>query len=591
MSSLQKELLSIIERKKLTPYFQPIISLTEKKVMGYEALIRGPSNSSLHSPLNLFEVAERYKLSIRLEFLCRKISIQQYANFNLDAKLFINVSPNVLLQPQFKAGETLRYLEKVGLNPDKVVIEVTEYKPSDDYELMREAVLHYRDMGFKIAMDNLGAGYSGLRLWSELLPEYIKIDRHFIQELQNDQVKLNFVRSIQSIANSLHCHVIAEGVETQEELRVIQKLGISYAQGYYLARPAAESLANIDFTSCLEGEPATPKPIWSSSISVDTLNLLTPPISAETPINEVMELFRRHRDLTILPLVDDEVASGIVFRDVFLSKLFASHYGVELYGKKPIKTFIEHSPLSIDYNTPIEQVSIQLTSAMRYEQAFIITRENKYAGMVTVLSLLEKITQQQIENARHANPLTLLPGSVPMNEQINQLISSKTAFAFGYFDLDNFKPFNDIYGYSAGDEIIKAVAKTLTECVATEAGRVGHIGGDDFIVIFTGNDWLECCQRILATFAQCVPNHYTVDDVKAGGICAENRIGEKCFYPMTSLSVGLVDPDTTSQCQSHVDIADLASEAKKMAKKMEGNSYFINLRKNPKILEIPSPKS
>jgi EAL domain-containing protein (putative c-di-GMP-specific phosphodiesterase class I) len=143
LSSLQKELLNILEYKKLSPYFQPIVSLIHKKVIGYEALIRGPSNSPLHSPLNLFEVAERYKLSARLEFLCRRISIEQYAKFNLDAKLFINVSPSVLLQPQFKSGETLRYLKKYGLNPRSIVIELTEHKVSDDYELMRKAALHY----------------------------------------------------------------------------------------------------------------------------------------------------------------------------------------------------------------------------------------------------------------------------------------------------------------------------------------------------------------------------------------------------------------------------------------------------------------
>jgi diguanylate cyclase (GGDEF)-like protein len=304
------------------------------------------------------------------------------------------------------------------------------------------------------------------------------------------------------------------------------------------------------------------------------------------PISDVMNLFQQHSELSILPLVDYDIGSGIIFRDTFLSKLFSSRYGMELHGRKPIKTFIEQVPLSIDCDTPIELVSQQLTSTMRHEQAFLITRENKYIGVATILSLLEKITTQQIDNAKHANPLTLLPGSVPINEQINQLLASKTPFAFGYFDLDNFKPFNDIYSYSAGDDIIKAVATALTKCVPPESGRIGHIGGDDFIVIFTGDDWLERSQKVLATFEAMVPNYYTPTDVKAGGIQAENRKGEKCFFPLTSLSVGLVSPATTAHCQSHVDIADLASESKKMAKKIDGNSYFVNHRQSPKTLEI-----
>ncbi len=585
MSALQQELLSILEHKKLTPHFQPIVSLKQKKIMGYEALIRGPSNSPLHSPLNLFDIADRYGLSSQLEFVCREISIQHFAEFNLDAKLFLNVSPHVLLQPEFKTGETLRYLDQFGLNPHNVVIELTEHKPIDDYELMREAVMHYRGMGFEIALDDLGAGYSSLRLWSELLPEYVKIDQHFIQGLQNDSIKLNFVRSIQGIASSLNCNVIAEGIETEAEFNIIEQLGITHGQGYYFARPAVIPSAELDIEIFSQNKLPEAKPALINSTSVESISRFIAPISAETPISDVMNLFQQHSELTILPLVDYEVASGIIFRDIFLSKLFSSRFGMELHGKKPIKTFIDQVPLSIDHHTPIELVSQQLTSTMRHEQAFIITRDNKYIGVATILSLLEKITMQQIDNAKHANPLTLLPGSVPMNEQVNQLLASKTPFAFGYFDLDNFKPFNDIYSYSAGDDIIKAVATALTQCVPPESGSIGHIGGDDFIVIFTCEDWLELSQQILTTFEAMVPSYYTPADVNAGGIRAESRTGEKCFFPMTSLSVGLVSPMTTAHCQSHVDIADLASESKKMAKKIDGNSYFVNHRQSPKTLE------
>ncbi|MGB4498702.1 MAG: bifunctional diguanylate cyclase/phosphodiesterase, partial [Methylococcaceae bacterium] len=467
------------------------------------------------------------------------------------------------------------------VSPHNVVIELTEHKPTDDYEIMREAVTHYRGMGFEIALDDLGAGYSSLRLWSELLPEYVKIDQHFIQELQNDPVKLNFVRSIQGIASSLNCSVIAEGIETEAEFKLIEKLGISHAQGYYLARPSAIPLASIDATLFLKENALEQKILLSNSTSVESISQFITPISAETPISDVMNLFQQQSDLNIVPLVDYNVASGIIFRDVFLSKLFSNRYGMELYGRKPIKTFVEQTPLSIDFNTPIELVSQQLTSTMRHEQAFIITRENQYLGVATILALLEKITLQQIDNAKHANPLTLLPGSVPMNDEVNRLLANNTPFAFGYFDLDNFKPFNDIYSYSAGDDIIKVVATTLKESVPIESGRIGHIGGDDFIVIFTGENWLEYTENVLKMFEKLVPAYYTEKDVQAGGIHAENRNGEKCFFPMTSLSVGLVPPETTKMCHSHVDIADLASEAKKIAKKTEGNSYFVNYRKTP----------
>ncbi len=590
MPDLRKEIINILDGKLLTPHFQPIVSLAQKKIMGYEALIRGPSDSPLHSPFNLFTTAEQFNLSTRLEFLCREITIQRYADLNIKEKLFINASPLVLLQPEFKKGETLRLLDQYGVNPRSVVIELTEHKPADNYEIMRASAKHYRGMGFEIALDDLGAGYSGLRLWAELLPEYVKIDKHFIHGLHDDPVKLNFVRSIQSMAVSLNCGVIAEGIETEGEFKAIEKLGITHAQGYFFARPTiipAEKIDNSIFTTEHTKDYKT-VPFNNATTAIDIIRDITP-ISAKTLISDVMNLFHHNGELTMLPLVDDNMASGIIFRDKFLTKLFSSRYGIDLHGKNPIKTFIENTPLCIDKNMPIDLVSKQLTSLMSSDPAFIITSNGEYMGIGTLLDLLAEFTRQQIDNAKHANPLTLLPGSVPINKQVNQLLADKTPFSFGYFDLDNFKPFNDVYSYDAGDDIIKAVANTLTNHIPANSGVVGHIGGDDFIVIFTCDDWLMRCENILETFKNTVPAYYSDNDIKAGGIHTENRTGEKCFFPLVSLSIGLVDPASTNLCQSHVDIADLASEAKKMAKKTVGNSLFINQRISAKNSEILQP--
>ena len=590
MPDLRKEIVKILDDKLLMPHFQPIVSLTQKKIMGYEALIRGPSDSPLHSPFNLFTTAEQFNLSTRLEFLCREITIQHYADLGIKEKLFINASPLVLLQSELKKGETLKLLDQYGVNPHSVVIELTEHQPADNYEIMRSSAKYYRSMGFEIALDDLGTGYSGLRLWAELLPEYVKIDKHFIRDLHNDRIKFNFVRSIHSMAVSLNCNVIAEGIETEDEFKAVDKLGITHAQGYYFARPTAIPVAEVNKSLFTTDHPKDYKaaPFNNATTALHIIREI-PPISSKTTISEVMNLFHNDSELTILPLVDDNIASGIIFRDKFLTKLFVSRYGIDLYGKKPIKTFIENTPLCIDKNTPIDLVSKQLTSLMTNDPAFIITNNGEYTGIGTLLDLLAEFTRQQIDNAKHANPLTLLPGSVPINNQINQLLADKIPFSFGYFDLDNFKPFNDVYSYDAGDDIIKAVADTLTKYIPAESGRVGHIGGDDFIVIFTCNDWLMRCKNVLDAFKIAVSTYYTDNDINAGGIHAENRMGEKCFFPLISLSIGLVDPLSTCLCQSHVDIADLASEAKKMAKKISGNSFFINQRISPKKSEILQP--
>jgi EAL domain-containing protein (putative c-di-GMP-specific phosphodiesterase class I)/GGDEF domain-containing protein len=577
--SLQNELLKILDLKLLTTYFQPIISLNQRQIMGYEALIRGPSDSPLHSPFNLFDTAERYNLTARLEFLCREITIASYADLHIKEKLFINVTPTVLLEPEFKTGETLRFIDQYAVDPQRVVIELTEHQPTDDYPLMLEAVKHYRNMGFEIALDDLGAGYSGLRLWSELLPEYVKIDKHFIQNLHEDPVKLNFVRSIQDIAGSVNCKVIAEGIETKEEFMTVEKLGITHGQGYYFARPSPLPVEAIDSTLFVTTRDGPYRSGQSMTVTASHIIKNVTSISSETPISRVLELFQQNNHLTVLPLVDNNLASGIIYRDQFLTKLFSSRFGLELYGKKAIHSFLDNLPFFVDQNAPLAKVSTSLTTAMRNDQAFIITSDGEYAGIGTLLDLLENITQQQLQHARHANPLTLLPGSVPINDQINQLLANKSSFSIGYFDLDNFKPFNDVYGYSAGDDMIKAVANILLQHISIKDGVVGHIGGDDFIVIFTCAEWLVCCESILKAFESIAPGYYHDEDVKAGGIFAENRTGEKCFFPLVSLSIGLISPESASLCHSHVEIADLATSSKKMAKKIIGNSYFIEQRK------------
>ena len=177
VSELSRDL--IIKQKNLSVYFQPIVENNRRNIFAYEALIRGPINTHFHSPITLFEAASEQGRLVELELLCRELSIVQFKTLNLPGKLFLNASPATLFQPNFRSGRTLEMLQKIGLDPSRVVIELTEHEPLENYELVRDALKHYKNMGFEIAIDDLGSGYSGLRMWYELRPDYVKIDRHF----------------------------------------------------------------------------------------------------------------------------------------------------------------------------------------------------------------------------------------------------------------------------------------------------------------------------------------------------------------------------------------------------------------------------
>ena len=169
-----KTLQNISNKRNLSALFQPIMDIPSGTFMGFEGLIRGPADRPLHSPINLFAAAKQQGLSLETEMLCRQIVLEAFAAQNLPGKLFLNVSPEALIHPSFKNGQMLSYLKHLGIDPQRVIIEITENQPASDFEGMCNVLLHYRGMGFQIATDDLSEGFSSLRLWSELRPEFVK---------------------------------------------------------------------------------------------------------------------------------------------------------------------------------------------------------------------------------------------------------------------------------------------------------------------------------------------------------------------------------------------------------------------------------
>lgn len=240
MSPDADELDLILRYRLLQPLFQPVYDAANRCVFGYEALVRGPLDSPLHLPNALLPAAARCGRLFELDLVCRELAIRRFQQLGLPGRLFLNVNPLSLVEPTFRPGETLRLLQEVRLSPQRVVIELTEQQVLSDYATLKTAVRHYLAEGFHIAIDDLGAGYAGLRLWSELKPSYVKLDQHFVRGIGGDEVKREFVRFILNIAAYLDCTVVAEGIETRDEYDTLRGLKVPLHQGYYLARPAAE---------------------------------------------------------------------------------------------------------------------------------------------------------------------------------------------------------------------------------------------------------------------------------------------------------------------------------------------------------------
>ena len=182
---------------------------------------------------------------------------------------------------------------------------------------------------------------------------------------------------------------------------------------------------------------------------------------------------------------------------------------------------------------------------------------------------------------RRISPLTGLPGNVQIQAEIKKRLANKENFAMMYLDLDNFKAYNDVYGFLKGDEIIKFTSKVILKNVHTqeyEDSFVGHIGGDDFVAIISNRDSEEICQNIIADFDENVKRYYTKEDAAKGYIDVANRKGIIEQFPLTSISIAVVEVDS-NKFSSALEIGEVGASVKHLAKTILGSTYVIDRRK------------
>lgn len=236
----KEELQKILQEGRIYPVFQPIVSLRDGQLLGYEALSRIEGKTKIEGIEQIFELGVLHNKTWEIEKLCRKRILQTYSQFPDDikkGKLFINVDPLVIRDDKFKQSYTRKQLEKRNINKNKIVIEITERNSIDDWKTFKKTVNHYKDEGYEIAIDDVGSCYSGLNAIAKLNPGYIKIDMELVRGIDKDTVKQALLKGLVETSKHTEFELIAEGIETEEELKVLIKLGVHYGQGFLLGTP------------------------------------------------------------------------------------------------------------------------------------------------------------------------------------------------------------------------------------------------------------------------------------------------------------------------------------------------------------------
>ena len=566
---------------RIVTLFQPIVDPRSRAVCGYEALSRGPSDSWLHSPQNLFEAARRAGFKVELDFLCMQNACVRFVAARVPGQLFINVSPDTIYEDPNFAERFLEIVRDAGMAIGRCVIELTEESLLDDYDRLRSTLQRLRAEGCAIAIDDLGAGSSGLRTWSELKPDYVKIDRYFISGIDADTTKLEFVRSMLDMGRAMGCRVIAEGVETERECRELVDLGLDRLQGHLFGRPGLAPVAALQQVESLDRSIAT-----HTALCAELISNYVPPVPPEMRVTEVAELLRQHPEHLTLAVVQEGRPLGVVRREK-LFDLLAKPLHPEIFNKKPITAVMESPTLLIDGQLRLEQVSRLVTQKgrPRLTEEFVITKDGRYHGLGQTIDVLRLITEQQLQSAKHSNPLTLLPGNAAVRSCIDKLIGSGKRFIVAYFDLDSFKPYNDVYGYAQGDQVILHLASVLKSQFSARLDFIGHVGGDDFLVVMRSANWNERVTRSLERFSATVANFYSPEHAADGFITALDRDNRQREFPLLTLSVAALDSATIGATSADA-VAHLLAHVKKYAKQQAGNSFV--LRSDDRIVDVLS---
>ncbi|RRV15521.1 EAL domain-containing protein [Pseudomonas saudiphocaensis] len=237
--------------------FQPIVDLRDQSLFAYEALVRGIDGSGAASVLGRVNEQNRYAF----DQACRVKAVEWAARLQMPCLLSINFLPNAVYQAATCIRATLQAARRFNFPTDRIIFEITESEQLVEKEHLKGIIGEYQRQRFKTAIDDFGAGYSGLNLLAEFQPDIIKLDMALVRGIDTDPVRQAIVQGILGVCRVLNIEVIAEGVETLGELRLLKGLGVYLFQGYLFARPAFEALPEVDWPASSEADSALVEPL------------------------------------------------------------------------------------------------------------------------------------------------------------------------------------------------------------------------------------------------------------------------------------------------------------------------------------------
>lgn len=555
--------------------FQPIVETASGAVFGYESLMRGHDRLGFASPLDLLDRAHEAGQLLALEHMVNSRALAAFAALPDFASrtLFVNLDSRLVTDASDVVDRLSGHLKRAGIPASSICFEISERFDNGSMPEFGTLIARLRQEGFKLAIDDFGAGHSGMKALCDHPFDYLKIDRHFMSGLDADARKRHLVKSTVNLAHVLGIRVIAEGVETEAEFVACRDCGCDLVQGWYIARPQTDMSA-LQSVYAPVARAATGR---RSSASLDSILIRRqiehlPAVHEGDSLESVFELFRRDPRRTFFPVLNANDEPRGILHEYHVRELSYHPFGRDLLKNKIYQKSLSHfstmAPVA-DLETPAEQL-LSIFADMGGSECVILTENMRYAGILSASSLLKIISEKQLKNAEDQNPLSGLPGNRSIHDYLqDRTLDGDQLRCFCYFDFDNFKPFNDHYGFQMGDRAILQFASLLRRHFIGEDVFIGHLGGDDFFAGVSGRDVgavRELIERLLGDFAHEARQLYAPADLLAGVIRGHDRDGNERNFPLMRCSaVVLVVPEeelVADPQQISARIATLKGQAK-----------------------------
>ncbi len=458
--------------------------------MAVEALAR-PHDGNVHDLLRMAFQAG-YLADTDVALACR--AVRHAADHQLGLPLHVNVLAMTVADRPGVLAPLYGALREVGRTPADVVVEVGAPYSRAPRRRLVEHLRRLRGDGFRIALDGVGGGDPALSLLAEVQPDVIKLDREVVVGLPVDQAWCALVQALQHLCEHTGSQVVAEGVETEAQLAALRRLGVRLAQGNLLA--GAQRRPRVDVTiSAVLSEVNDPEAVSRAMTAplrrrpgprvTDFLHPATTlPDSATS--EEVLEVLSHQPAVTGVVLVDaDNRPRWTVDRNRFLLAV-TGPFGHALHARREAARLADEPKLIGAEAGALELLDVvaHANRERTNDDLVVVDGEDRCLGVVRVADVVRGVAELKVEQAAALNPLTRLPGSDSVAREVDRRVLGGELFAVGWLDVDAFKRVNDSVGFAAGDDLIRALGRALTEGAAAHPGvQVGHVGGDDFLLV------------------------------------------------------------------------------------------------------------